>query len=162
MPLVVSDVHDQLVPDLLGVVAATHKFQLDYKLVLWKQEIHSSARIGVARRELLGPDVRNPGPQKSVEQVLNVVLRGERKRLRSLSPMSKGCTARRRPFKRTSSNSLISPVSTVQLGSTPLLMTALPLVFGPLAIPFRRDSIETHSLLVPEPVDRDLFSKLID
>src|ERR1700728_1374664 len=52
-----------------------------------KKEIHAGAGACVAWCELLGPDVSDPRTEKRMQQVLNIVFRGEGKCRCSLTPV---------------------------------------------------------------------------
>ncbi len=63
MPAVVLNVDYQLITNLPSMLTVADAFQLDYKLVLRQEEVHSSAGACVTRRELFRSDVRDPRPQ---------------------------------------------------------------------------------------------------
>ena len=77
MVSVVVDVNDKFVANLFGVVAITDKFELKYDLMFGKEKIHASVGTGVARCELLRPDIGNPRSQERVEEILDIIFGGE-------------------------------------------------------------------------------------
>src|SRR5438552_18554818 len=74
---VVVDVDDELVADSLRVRSISHELRFDDGRVSGKKEVHACARTGVARRELLRSYIRNPRPNKRMQEVLNVIFRRE-------------------------------------------------------------------------------------